>query len=175
MPSARGCCISFRSRPTLPAHFEVLDESATAQLLERLTLEVMLEASRQPDGPLGQALATAITAAADVTFKEVIAETIRKRDTVTKWVNRAGGVPQAIDELTRAFGLDAGDTMETLEAEYWSGTLIPEAEWQTLVEVLAVSDKATEKGLIERITKARNAPAADAAQSVSRHLLHRPN
>ncbi len=32
-------------------HFEVLDESATAQLLERLTLEVMLEASGQPDGP----------------------------------------------------------------------------------------------------------------------------
>ncbi len=142
-------------------HFEVLDESATAQLLERLTLEVMLEASGQPDGPLGQALAIAITSAADITFKEVIADMIRKRDTVTKWVNRAGGVPQAIEELTRAFGLKPDDTMEALDADYWSGTLIPEAEWQTLVEVLAVSDKATEKGLIERITKARNAPAAD--------------
>ena len=142
-------------------HFEVLDESATAQLLERLTLDVMLEASRQPDGPLGRALATAITSAADITFKEVIAEMIRRRDTVSKWVSRAGGVPQAIDELSRAFGLDAGDTMEALDADYWSGALIPEAEWQTLVEALAVSDKTTEKGLIERIAKARTAPAAD--------------
>ncbi len=86
---------------------------------------------------------------------------IRKRDTVIKWVKRAGGVPQAIGELSRAFELKPDYTVETLEAEYWSGTLIPEAEWQTLVEVLAASDKATEKGLIERITKARNAPAAD--------------
>src|ERR1041385_3382045 len=50
------------------ARFEVLDESTTAEMLERLTLDVMLEAAANPDGPLGQALATAITAAADVTF-----------------------------------------------------------------------------------------------------------
>ena len=42
------------------ARFEVLDESATTQLLERLTLDVMLEAvAPMPDGPLGQALAIA--------------------------------------------------------------------------------------------------------------------
>ena len=38
------------------ARFEVLDDSATADLLERLTLEVMQEAANNPDGPLGQAL-----------------------------------------------------------------------------------------------------------------------
>src|SRR5690349_20055967 len=48
------------------ARFEVLDEAATAQLLDELILEAMVDAAADPDGPLGWALATAITAAADV-------------------------------------------------------------------------------------------------------------
>src|SRR6188508_3756942 len=68
------------------ARFEVLDEASTAQLLDELILEVMVDAAADPDGPLGWALATAITAAADVTFKDLIVDTIRKRDIVTGWV-----------------------------------------------------------------------------------------
>src|SRR5215831_5427629 len=61
------------------ARFEVLDEAATTQILNQLTLDVLLEGATKPDSPLGEALATAIAAAADVTFKDVIAETIAKR------------------------------------------------------------------------------------------------
>src|SRR5512144_209894 len=64
------------------ASFDVLDEASTSQILNDLTLDVMLEAAADPDGPLGQALANAITSAADITFKDVIAETIGKRDLV---------------------------------------------------------------------------------------------
>ena len=60
------------------ARFEVLDDAATSQLLNDLTLEVMLQAAADPDGALGQALAVAITAAADITFKEVIARSDRQ-------------------------------------------------------------------------------------------------
>ena len=47
------------------ARFDVLDETATAQLLNELTLEVLLKGATEPDSPLGNALATAITEAAD--------------------------------------------------------------------------------------------------------------
>ena len=107
------------------ARFEVLDEAATAQLLNELTLEVLLEGATKPDGALGKALAAAITAAADITFKEVIAETIGKRDLITEWTGRAGGVQQAIDELTRTFGLAPGDSFTAVEDEYFSASLIP--------------------------------------------------
>ncbi|HET9689160.1 MAG TPA: UvrD-helicase domain-containing protein, partial [Pseudolabrys sp.] len=73
------------------ARFDVLDEAATAQLLNELTLEVLLEGAIKPQSPLGRALANAITSAADVTFKEVIAEAISKRDLITQWTGRAGG------------------------------------------------------------------------------------
>src|SRR5215475_2839949 len=72
------------------ACFEVLDETVTAQILNQLTLDVLLEGATKPDGPLGEALATAIAAAADITFKEVIAEAIGKRDLITVWIDRAG-------------------------------------------------------------------------------------
>ncbi|MGB8037031.1 MAG: UvrD-helicase domain-containing protein, partial [Pseudolabrys sp.] len=120
------------------ARFEVLDETATAQLLNELTLEVLLEGATEPDGALGKALAAAITAAADLTFKEVIAETIGKRDLITEWTGRAGGVRQAIDELTRTFGLASGDSLTAVETEYFSGSSIPESEWPALIKIFSV-------------------------------------
>jgi ATP-dependent helicase/nuclease subunit A len=50
------------------ARFEVLEERAQAELIDRLRLEVLLEAAASGESPLGRALATAIVAAADTTF-----------------------------------------------------------------------------------------------------------
>ena len=127
------------------ARFEVLDDTTTAQLLNELTLDVILEGASDPDGALGRALANAITAAADTTFKEVIAGTIHKRELVTAWVERAGGVPQAIAELTRAFGLDKDDSIEKVDAEYFSGSLIPRSEWPALMAALEQGSAADKK------------------------------
>src|ERR1043166_2776000 len=87
----------FPFEANVAARFEVLDETSTSEMLNKLALDVILEGAGKPDSALGQALATAITAAADITFKEVIAETIGKRDLVMKWIKRAGGGPKAID------------------------------------------------------------------------------
>src|SRR5204863_4030142 len=59
------------------ARFAVLEEFAQRELLDRLRLEVLLEAAGAPDSALGRALSTAITMAADRTFGEVIDEAIR--------------------------------------------------------------------------------------------------
>jgi ATP-dependent helicase/nuclease subunit A len=123
------------------ARFDVLDEPSTAQLLNELTLEVLLEGATNPAGALGNALAAAITAAADTTFKEVIAETIGKRDLITNWTERAGSVQQAIDELTRTFGLAPGDSVATVETEYFSESLIPQSEWPSLISIFSGGSK----------------------------------
>ena len=146
------------------ARFDVLDDAATAQLLNDLTLEVMMEAAADPDGALGQALATAITSAADVTFKEVIAEAIRKRDLISAWTGRAGGVEKAIDELSRSFGLNPGDTLQSVEDEYISGSLIPQAEWPTLLAALSEGSAADKKHLaaLQAARAANGRPRVDA-------------
>src|SRR5262245_14030290 len=123
------------------ARFDVLDEAATAQLLSELTLEVLLEGATKPQSSLGRALADAITSAADVTFKEVIAEAISKRDLITQWTGRAGGVQQAIDELTLTFALRPGDNAAAVEAKYLSGSLIPQNEWPALIDMFSKGSK----------------------------------
>ncbi len=137
------------------ARFEVLDDAATSQLLNELTLDVMLEAAAAPDGALGHALAVAITAGADTTFKEVIAEAIEERDHITEWVARAGGVPQAIDELARTLGLAPGDSLQAIEKEYFSGSGIKPDEWPALMALVAASDKESDRDIADLLTAAR--------------------
>ncbi len=144
----------FPFEANVAARFEVLDETSTSEMLNKLTLDVILEGAGNPDSALGQALATAITAAADITFKEVIAETIGKRELVTEWTERVGGVPQAIAEMTRMFGLAPGDNLAAVEAEYFSGSLIPQSEWPELIALLKTSDKGTEFDHADRLSEA---------------------
>ena len=58
----------FPFEANVAARFNVLDEASTTQLLVRLTLDVLLQASAAPESALGKALAAAIVAAADQTF-----------------------------------------------------------------------------------------------------------
>src|ERR1041385_2476188 len=152
------------------ASFDVLDEAATAQMLNALTLDVMLEAAANPDGSLGRALAGAITSAADITFKEVIAEAIGKRDLITGWTTRAGGVPQAIDELNRTFGLLNKDTLQAIENEYVSSSLIPQSEWPALIAALAAAKNSTDKKHAERLIAAQKNKRARPRRDLCRRV-----
>ena len=83
------------------ARFNVLDEATETQLLEKLTLDVMLEGAANPGSALGTALQTAITAAADQTLRDVIRLAVGKRDAISGWISRAGSLAGAIAELSR--------------------------------------------------------------------------
>ncbi|HZQ14032.1 MAG TPA: double-strand break repair helicase AddA [Pseudolabrys sp.] len=149
------------------ASFDVLDEASTSQMLNEITLEVMLDAAAEPDGALGRALATAITAAADVTFKEVIAEAIGKRDLITGWLARAGGVPQAVAELDRTFGLASSDTLPSIEAAYLQKPLIPETEWPALIDALNADGSKADR---ERAQDIARALAAQGRERIDAYL-----
>jgi ATP-dependent helicase/nuclease subunit A len=126
----------FPFEANVAARFTVLDEASTTQLLDKLTLDVLLEASATPDGALGRALATAIVVAADQTFKDVVSDAIRKRDVIETWIKRAGSVAKAIAELSKTLGIDPKDSPESVAQEYFSKSLIPAAEWPVLIEIL---------------------------------------
>jgi ATP-dependent helicase/nuclease subunit A len=118
------------------AGFEVLDDATRSQMLEALTLEVMLEGAAEPAKPLGQALGTAIRAAADQTFRDVIGEAVNRRDEITAWVARKGSPDSAIAELSQALGIDADASAETIEARILSEAGIALAEWPFVAAVL---------------------------------------
>jgi len=131
----------FPFEANVAARFTVLDEASTTQLLDQLTLDVLLEASAKPDGALGQALATAIVVAADQTFKDVIGDAIRERDAIADWIERACGLDAALAQMAQTLGVGPGETRASLEQEFFSDSLIPAAEWPALIEILESGSK----------------------------------
>jgi ATP-dependent helicase/nuclease subunit A len=131
----------FPFEANVAARFNVLDDTEQTQLLERLTLDVLLDGARTPDSPLGNALATAMTAAADQTFRDVVRGAIGRRDAIGRWVTEAGGVTAAIAALSRALGIDPADDRAGIEDEFFTGSSIAPQEWTTLAAALAGGGK----------------------------------
>ena len=75
-PSARGCCSSSRSRPMSPRASACSTRPSNRSSWSGSRLRVLLEGAAAPDSALARALATAMTAAADQTFRDVVREAI---------------------------------------------------------------------------------------------------
>src|SRR5271156_4221248 len=96
----------FPFEANVTARFSVLDDAEQSQLLERLTLAVLLDGARDPQSPLGRALTVAMPAAADQTFRDVIRAAIGRRDAIAHWVMKEGDVAAAIAALSTALGVN---------------------------------------------------------------------
>jgi ATP-dependent helicase/nuclease subunit A len=125
----------FPFEANVAARFSVLDERAENELLDRATMGVLLDAAKQPGTPLAGALATAIASAADTTFRDVVRELMGRRDEVLRWIARAGSVARAIDELSRALGVDPRESLDGVEHELIEGTGLPSADWDAVAQV----------------------------------------
>jgi ATP-dependent helicase/nuclease subunit A len=139
----------FPFEANVAARFTVLDEASETQLLDKLTLEVLQSAAAAPDGPLGQSLASAIAAAADVTFRDLVRETIRRRDAMTSWIVSAGDVPEAIVQLAESLGIDPDDNDERIRADVVAGSLFKPTAWSAMAAALSTGT-ATDKQNAER-------------------------
>ncbi len=135
------------------ARFEVLDERAQSELIDRARLAVLLEAAAQPESELGRALSHAIATVADVTFAQVIGEAIARRDALTAWIAAAGGVEAAIADLSHALGVDPGETLDRIDAEILEGPLFPSSAWAG-VAALCRESSANDQKQCERLSNA---------------------
>jgi ATP-dependent helicase/nuclease subunit A len=131
----------FPFEANVPARFEVLDEITETQMLGKLSLEILLQAAESPDTPLGRALAQAVLAAADLTFQDMVREAIRERDTLTRWVDEAGGVPQAMAQLSRTLGVGPDESTTDIDAAIFSDSLIAKSEWAAVAATMIGGSK----------------------------------
>ncbi len=155
----------FPFEANVAARFDVLDEAAQAQLLGQISLGVLLDAALAPEGVLGQALATAIAAASDQTFKDVVGEAIRKRDAVRAWIDHGSSIEAATDALCGILGVAANDTIERVESEMTEGPLFPASQWPAAANVLAQGGKSDQE-------QARRLLAASAASGSERAAIY---
>jgi len=154
----------FPFEANVAARFTVLDDTEQTQLLEDLTLHVLLDGAREPDGPLGRALATAMTAAADQTFRDVVRAAIGRRDAISHWVTGADGIEAAIAVLSRSLGLDPKEDIESIEDEFFSGSAIAADEWAKLAAALMQGGK-TDADQARRFNLLASLPRADRVET----------
>jgi ATP-dependent helicase/nuclease subunit A len=131
----------FPFEANVAARFTVLEERAEAELIDKLRLDVLMEAAAAPEGPLGRALAAAITVAADQTFANLVREAIRERDKVTAWIAHSGSVERAIADLSVALDIDPADTTEAVETEILQSPFLPASQWPAMMAALATGSQ----------------------------------
>jgi ATP-dependent helicase/nuclease subunit A len=154
----------FPFEANVAARFTVLDDTEQTQLLEDLTLHVLLDGAREPDGALGHALATAMTAAADQTFRDVVRAAIGRRDAISRWVTGADGIEGAIAGLSHALGLDPKEDIESIEDEFFSGSAIAADDWTKLAAALMQGGK-TDADQARRFNLLASLPRADRVET----------
>ena len=131
----------FPFEANVAARFEVLDEATEKLTLERISLGVMLEAATQPESALGRALEIAILAAADTTFRDMVREAIRARDKLVRWVETAGGVPEAMAQLSHTLGVEPDETAESINTAFFESGVLSRSEWASVAAALGQGTK----------------------------------
>ena len=156
----------FPFEANVAARFTVLEERAERELIDRLRLEVLLEAAADPEAPLGQALGVAITTAADQTFATMVGSTIAERDTLMRWIARAGSIDAAIADLSGALGIEPEDTKDRVNAEIVDGPILPVATWKQVAARLNTGSTNDKKAAAHLC----RAAAADGEQRIDSYL-----
>src|SRR5262249_43938587 len=154
----------FPFEANVAARFDVLDETEQTQLLERLTLDLLLEAARSPERPIGRALAAAITAASDQSFRDAIRAAIGAREAIARWVIEYGGVAAAIAAMSRQLGLEATETRERVEDQFFTGSVIPPSEWASVAAALDQGGK-SDKDQARRFRQLASLSKSDAVET----------
>jgi ATP-dependent helicase/nuclease subunit A len=143
----------FPFEANVAARFSVLDDAEQTQLLESLTLNVLLQGAEAPGSALGNALAVAMTSGADQTFREVVRGAIMQGDTIQHWIDKFGGRDQALAALSTALGIDPTMTLEQVEQEIVNGPILPPSEWPAVAAICLTSSK-NDQNQGERLTLA---------------------
>ncbi|MGP9813283.1 double-strand break repair helicase AddA [Rhodopseudomonas sp. NSM] len=140
----------FPFEANVPARFTVLDDRDQAELMQRASLAVLLQAAAAPDSAAGRALTLAMTSAADITFREVVQEACMSRDRFLGWIAQAGGVDGAMAQLSVTLGVAADDTCDDVERDIVDGPNLPRSQWATaaaMFEQGSANDQAQAKRL----------------------------
>ena len=143
----------FPFEANVAARFAVLDDAERTQLLESLTLNVLLKGAKAPGSPLGRALSIAMTSGADQTFRDVVRGAIAQGDAIRGWIDRYGGQDQALAALSIALGVDSDVTLAQVEHEIVNGPILPPSEWPAVAAICLTSSK-NDQNQGERLTLA---------------------
>jgi ATP-dependent helicase/nuclease subunit A len=124
----------FPFEANVPARFSVLDDRDQAEMIERASLAVLLEASANPESATGQALTFAMMCAADVTFRNIVQEACLGDGTFRSFIDSVESAEQAIASVVQA--LNAGnESLAEIERVIVDGPHLPSSHWNAVAQI----------------------------------------
>src|SRR5581483_6271102 len=130
----------FPFEANVPARFSVLDDRDQAEMIERASLAVLLEASANPDSATGKALSFAMACAADVTFRNIVHEACLGDGAFRGFIDSVESPEQAIAAVAQA--LDTGtSSLAEIEADIVDGPNLPRSHWNAIAQIFEGSGK----------------------------------
>ena len=78
-----------------------------------------------------------MTGAADSTVRAKLQEAIREREKITRWLEAAGAIEEAMAQLSRALGIDPADDLAAIHEEIVDGPHLPSSEWAAAAAAFA--------------------------------------
>jgi ATP-dependent helicase/nuclease subunit A len=132
----------FPFEANVASQFQVLDETAHADLVQRAKLEVLLEAAADPDGAMGKALAYLSTIAADSTVDSLLGEALAAREAMERDVAARGGIDAAMASLGDMLGVLPHETEAALAAAVVAEADPPLSAWASIAEALVAASTA---------------------------------
>jgi len=130
----------FPFEANVPARFSVLDDRDQAEMIERASLAVLLEASANPDSATGKALTFAMACAADVTFRNIVHEACLGDGAFRGFIDSVESPEQAIAAVAQA--LDTGtSSLAEIEADIVDGPNLPRSHWNAIAQIFEGSGK----------------------------------
>lgn len=159
----------FPLEANVPGHFEVLDDSESALLLAEARRMLIVNArpgtARPEDAGLAEAFADALAHGGEAGLDRLVGECIAARDRIGEFIAVCGGLPDAIDLLQEALGVDPA-------ADPYAGIDTPpgfDAAFRAeLADAAARSHASTDAKLVEKLAAfaaARDGEARCAALS----------
>jgi len=101
----------------LAPHFDLLDDRTAAELLGEARQAVLVEAGRNPEGPLGRALAGLVEYMDERGFGALVQTMLSSRRRLAETIAAHGGVGLLIPRMWRGLGLEPGETVPAILAE----------------------------------------------------------
>jgi len=101
----------------LAPHFDLLDDRTAGELLAEARQAVLVEAGRDPHGPLGRALSVLIEYMDERGFAGLIQAVLSARRRLGQAITDHHGVGLLIPRMWRGLGLEPGETVEAILAE----------------------------------------------------------
>lgn len=129
----------FPVEANVAGHFEVLNDVSKEQLLRAAKRDVLLEAADNPTGIIAKSLSDAIAYASDMEFGKVLHSFLAKQHILFEWIEEAGGLSGAIDELRDHFNLGDNDTLAGLVEQMLELPNFPTDYMESLRQELAAS------------------------------------